>query len=45
MDRRIEGADMNCPNCESRLANVQGYETCPDCGYVQPLDRRIRTPA
>jgi hypothetical protein len=28
---------MNCTNCDTTLAIVQGYETCPDCGYVLPL--------
>ncbi|KYH27214.1 hypothetical protein HAPAU_06660 [Halalkalicoccus paucihalophilus] len=30
---------MDCPECGDRLANVQGYETCPDCGYVRPRER------
>lgn len=30
---------MNCPECEVRLANVQGYQTCPACGYVRPRER------
>lgn len=29
---------MHCPECGDRLANVQGYETCPDCGYVGPRE-------
>jgi hypothetical protein len=39
MDRRTVVGTMHCPDCERRLANVQGYETCADCGYVRPLDR------
>ncbi len=25
---------MDCPDCETRLAIVQGYEACPTCGHV-----------
>jgi ribosomal protein L37E len=39
MNRRTVVGTMHCPDCERRLANVQGYETCADCGYVRPLDR------
>jgi transposase len=25
---------QECPQCESTLSNVQGIETCPDCGWL-----------
>lgn len=29
----IDEADVNCPNCDSRLFYLEASFFCPECGY------------